>query len=178
MTTNVDVCREEKLTELDFQFDTSKYSKDIKVGLEFLPKCLYRHFKKEVFVFIDKYDVPINNALFEREVDMEKLNKLLRSIFTNNISSKLRQTFSFSFNVLKGNKNVCRGLLTRISYFVSVGLFGANKVVKFLFLDNHAFVKYYGVTDAKVNILMNRFDISAQEADQVRLHNNGYYSLS
>ncbi|XP_066249562.1 uncharacterized protein [Euwallacea similis] len=137
--------------------------KQIKYGLSFLSEYLYKHFNKKVFVLIDEYDAPINNALFETNVDIKKLNKLLCSIFSN---------------TLKGNDYVCRALLTGISYFATVGLSGANNIEKFMFLNDHPFVKFYGLTETEVNDLLQKFSINEQESEQVKLKYNGYFSLS
>ncbi|KAK0162739.1 hypothetical protein PV327_006491 [Microctonus hyperodae] len=146
-------------------YDSESHTKltehDITTGLKFLSECLYQYFGTEVFVLIDEYDAPINQAILYKNIDLEQINKLMSEIFGN---------------VLQDNKFVARAFLTGTSYFASVELSEINNMEKFMFLGDHEFVPFYGLTKKELGELLIRFELNYEIEREAILYYNGYKS--
>ncbi|XP_044269566.1 uncharacterized protein LOC123014486 [Tribolium madens] len=74
----------------------------IEGSLPFLVQVLHKHYSHGIYLFIDEYDAPINNILFENKDLCEKVNNLLTIVFKN----LMKRQDSF----------IARALITGISY--------------------------------------------------------------
>ncbi|KAK0159134.1 hypothetical protein PV328_010056 [Microctonus aethiopoides] len=145
----------------DAESYTSLTEYDIITGLTFLSECVFQYFDKEVFVLIDNYDTPINQTILNKNIDLERLNKLMSKIFED---------------LLVANEFVARAFLTGTSYFASVELSEIDNIKKFMFLGNHEFVPYYGLTLKDLRDLSIRFQIDSDTEREIILFYRGYES--
>ena len=116
-------------------------------GLEFLLEMLFKHYKKEVIVLIDEYDVPVQHAFIYGFYD--KIIPFLKALLTG---------------VLKDQDRLEKGILTGIMTLAKAGIFtGLNNLAiyditnpqladKFGFTHDEAsaFLRYYNIADVEV----------------------------
>ncbi|MEO1301369.1 MAG: AAA family ATPase, partial [Bacteroidota bacterium] len=93
---------------------TGKFGEqDAKNSLRFLSELLSHHFGQNVYILMDEYDTPINNAFIElkgKPKEFSKVLKLFRELFGN--------TF-------KGNPCLKRGMITGILRVAKASLFSS-----------------------------------------------------
>ncbi|KAK0168841.1 hypothetical protein PV327_002607 [Microctonus hyperodae] len=102
-------------------------------GLAFLAQCLYYHHKKEVYVFIDEFDVPMNAMVYENvmtDQDKQLTINCLRKV----VGNALNANFKF---VTKSLSNGCQQLAGILSH-------DANNVAHYPFMRGHEFCEFYG----------------------------------
>lgn len=145
----------------DVESYTSLTEYDIITGLTFLSECVFQYFDKEIFVLIDNYDTPINQAILNKNIDLERINKLMSKIFED---------------LLVANEFVARAFLTGTSYFASVELSEINNIKKFMFLGNHEFIPFYGLTLRDLRNLSIRFQINRDTEREIISYYHGYES--
>lgn len=83
---------------MDREAEKIEYAK----ALEFLSYCLSRYYGKNVIVLIDEYDVPLENAYFERFY--EEMTAFIRSLF----ESVLKTNPHVEFAVITGCLRISR----------------------------------------------------------------------
>ncbi|WP_342267705.1 AAA family ATPase [Candidatus Tisiphia endosymbiont of Empis tessellata] len=133
----------------------------LKNSLKFLSQILYKHFKQKVYILIDEYDTPINNAYLElghKTKEFDQILKLFRGILGSS---------------LKTNPYLEKGVITGILRIAKANLFSdLNNVSEYTLLDND-FSKFYGFTQAEVDELLT---IVPTETNPKEIKNwyNGY----
>ncbi|MFU7503298.1 MAG: AAA family ATPase, partial [Candidatus Tisiphia sp.] len=114
----------------------------LKNSLKFLSQILYKHFKQRVYILIDEYDTPINNAYLElghKTKEFDQILKLFRGILGSS---------------LKTNPYLEKGVITGILRIAKANLFSdLNNVTEYTLLDKK-FAKFYGFTQAEVDELL------------------------
>lgn len=80
---------------MDREAEKIEYAK----ALEFLSYCLSRYYGKNAIVLIDEYDVPLENAYFERFY--EEMTAFIRSLFESVLKTNLHLEFPFFTGYLK-----------------------------------------------------------------------------
>ena len=84
---------------------------NLKASLRFLSEILYKHFGQKVYILIDEYDTPINNAYIKFG---DKLDKF----------KKITELFGGIFgSALKDNDSLERGMITGILRIAKANLF-------------------------------------------------------
>ena len=78
--------------------DKSADQQDLEYSLKLLSECLYQHHSQRVYILIDEYDTPLNQA-YGNPAYLESLVGFMRNLFSEG---------------LKGNHALARGLLTGI----------------------------------------------------------------
>ena len=114
------------------------------MALKLLTDCLYQVYQKKVIILIDEYDVPLQNAYFNRYYD--KMVKLIRSVF----SKALKTNSSLEFAVLTGCLRI-----SKESIFTGLNNLDVYSVTEPKFADAFGFTEdnvrsiaeYYGITD-------------------------------
>lgn len=103
--------------------------KQIKTGLKYLSEILCEHFKtdKKVYVFIDEYDAPISNAMYNKSLSNDDLEKIIN--FIQYLISVL----------LKNNSHVSRALLNAC-YQVPT----SNNIAHIDFWHDENYCEFYG----------------------------------
>ncbi|MEN0016516.1 MAG: AAA family ATPase, partial [Bacteroidota bacterium] len=110
LSSSVKQSQQEKLQ----QYFTGKFGgKDTKNSLRFLGELLSKHFGQNVYVLIDEYDTPINNAFIELKEKPKEFNEVLKLF---------RELFG---NTFKGNPYLKRGLITGILRVAKANLFSS-----------------------------------------------------
>lgn len=125
---------------------------EVQAGLHFLAQLLNKHFNKTVFVLIDNLDVPVFKDIFNPYSEILKtvnfINKIMLNIFNNS--------------------HVERGLInSRIQLPLDIN------IKHFLFLHNHNFAEFYGLTNNEVENLLYKFNIS-DKLEEIKKWYNGY----
>ena len=134
---------------------------DIKDSLFFLSKLLYRHFGKQVYILIDEYDAPINNAYLEyanRPKGFAKIVRLFRDL--------LRPA-------LRDNPYLKQGLMTGILTIAKADLFPDSDNLWDCTLLDEKFITAYGITQQEVDELLDKVP-NATPADRIQQWYNGY----
>ncbi|WP_417904541.1 AAA family ATPase [Candidatus Tisiphia endosymbiont of Micropterix aruncella] len=133
----------------------------LKNSLKFLSQILYKHFKQKVYILIDEYDTPINNAYLEfghKTKEFEQILKLFRGIFGSS---------------LKTNPYLEKGVITGILRVAKANLFSdLNNVTEYTLLDDD-FSKFYGFTQAEVDDLLTKVPLDTN-TEQIKDWYNGY----
>ena len=118
---------------------------DLKGSLKFLSRVLSMHFKKNVYILMDEYDTPINDAYLNIKENSEEEYKQVIGLF--------RGLMGHTF---KGNEHIKRGLITGILRIAKANLFfGLNNVQEYTLLDK-TFSASYGFTQQEVDTLLER----------------------
>ena len=135
--------------------------KDLKDSLHFLSKLLYKHFGKPVYVLIDEYDAPINDAYLEfknNPGEFSKVLKLFRGLFGA---------------ALKSNPYLARGLITGILRIAKANILSDLNNLREYTLFDKRFASSYGFTEQEVDELLAQVPIVTDWA-AIQHWYNGY----
>ncbi|MEN0016366.1 MAG: AAA family ATPase, partial [Bacteroidota bacterium] len=153
--------RKAEKQQLDRYFSGETTPDDLKSSLYFLSKLLCKHFGKRVYVLIDEYDTPINNAFIELKDSPEELRKVLRLF---------QGLFGTTF---KSNPYLEKGLVTGILRIAKANFFPSlNNVREYTLVDKH-FATSYGFTQEEVDELFSQVPTSTT-LEEVKYWYNGY----
>ncbi|MEO1301469.1 MAG: AAA family ATPase, partial [Bacteroidota bacterium] len=142
-----------------FTYDLSK--DDLENSLLFLSELLYAHFGKPVYILIDEYDTPINNAFLKCANTPDQFGKVLE-LFGGLLGA-----------ALKSNTNLKKGLITGIFRLAKANILsGLNNLGEYTLLDRR-FASSYGFTQQEVDELLGKFPTSPPRSEIQRWY-NGY----
>ena len=134
---------------------------ELKSSLRFLSELLHKYFGKEVYILIDEYDAPINNAYVECKGNPKQFRKVVK-LFQSLLGA-----------TLKSNTHLKQGLVTGVLRIAKSNLFsGLNNIQEFTLLDE-GFSNCYGFTQQEVNKLLGQVPVSTS-SDDIRKWYNGY----
>ncbi len=125
-------------------------------SLLFLSKCLKSYHKRNVIIFIDEYDVPLENAYFRGFYD--EMMDFTRSLF----ESALKTNDCLEFAVITGCLRI-----SRESIFT-----GLNNL-KVLSVLDESFAEYFGFTQKDVEAILEYYGISDRR-EEVKRWYDGY----
>lgn len=148
---NLELLNSDYLEEID-KDNLVKYQKetkneiDLQDALNFISKCLKKHYHQNVIILIDEYDVPLQSAYINGYYD--EMVEFLRNIFST---------------ALKTNDSLERGVLTgclqiaKESIFTGLNNFSVRSILNQYSSDCFGFeqneidelLKYYGLYDKK-----------------------------
>ena len=134
---------------------------DIKVSLSFLSELLCKHFGKPVYVLIDEYDTPINNAylaLRDRPKEFEEVLQLFRGLFGA---------------ALKSNPYLKQGLITGILRIAKANILSDLNNLREYTLFDQRFATSYGFTEQEVDELLDKVPLMTDRA-AIQHWYNGY----
>lgn len=136
-------------------------SKIITTSIYLLSSLLFNHHNKKVFILIDEYDAPINDAFLNID---------------NNDSTKIMNFFSDIYSSsFKDNKFLDKGIITGVNRIARANLFsGLNNLVEYNF-QSEELIEYYGLNNKEIDIMLNHFNI-IDEKEKVKYLYNGYKS--
>ena len=134
----------------------SAQASDYATALAFLAECLKKYHGRNVVVFLDEYDVPLENAYFRGFYD--QMIDFIRSLF----ESVLKTNDNLEFAVVTGCLRVGRE-----SIFTGLNNLEINSV----FNDN--FAEYFGFTQSDVEAMLAYYDV-IEKTDEVRRWYDGY----
>ena len=137
---------------MDREAEKIEYAK----ALEFLSYCLSRYYGKNAIVLIDEYDVPLENAYFERFY--EEMTAFIRSLF----ESVLKTNPYLEFAVITGCLRI-----SRESIFT-----GLNNLEIYSILSED-FDDSFGFTDEEVKHALQMYGLE-EKYGKVREWYNGY----
>ncbi|MEO1301312.1 MAG: AAA family ATPase, partial [Bacteroidota bacterium] len=142
-------------------FDNNLRTVDISKSLLFLSELLHEHFGKEVYILIDEYDAPINNAYVECKDRPEQFRKVVK-LFQHLLGT-----------TLKSNPYLKQSLVTGILRIAKSNLFSdLNNMQEFTLLDQ-GFATCYGFIQQEVDELLTQVPMSTS-SDDIRKWYNGY----
>ena len=134
---------------------------DIKASLSFLSELLYKHFGKPVYVLIDEYDAPINDAYLEfknNPGEFSKVLKLFRGLFGA---------------ALKSNPYLARGLITGILRIAKANILSDLNNLREYTLFDKRFASSYGFSEQEVDQLLAQVPI-VTDREAIQHWYNGY----
>ena len=129
------------LTEEDGDFQMSDTA--LEKALMRLSGFLSRHYKKQVIILIDEYDVPLDKAFQNGYYD--EMVSLLRNIFGN---------------ALKSNPNLYFAVLTGCLRVAKESIFTGLNNFNVFSITNVQFDEYFGFTDDEVKEMLRYFGLS------------------
>ena len=158
---HVDLLKSEKLLEVDKEmFNTVLNLKANEVeiinALKLLSRLLYKEYEKPVMLFLDEYDVPLQNA------------------YVGNFYDEAIQFFrDFYGRTFKDNPYLEKTVITGVSRVAKESIFsGANNFDVFTVLDNE-FSEDFGITPEEMKKIIKDFNIEDDEEDIKRWY-DGY----
>ena len=152
---------EDQKEQLNHYFKGTLSRGNLKGSLQFLSELLYKHFGKPVYILIDEYDAPINNAYRAfrgRSEELEEVLQLFRRLFGA---------------ALKSNPYLERGLITGILRIAKASLLSdLNNLSEYTLLDEN-FAASYGFTQKEVDELLDQVPTVTDRA-KIQQWYNGY----
>ncbi|KAK0163775.1 hypothetical protein PV328_002471 [Microctonus aethiopoides] len=133
---------------------------EIKAGLRILSEILHDYYNREVFVFIDEFDVPVNSMVYDNDVKPRHRKQTIKLI------QDIR-------NLLKGNEYVARSLSNACHQLSGILSRSANNVTICPFLQNHLFTKFYGFEETEVKNLLEKVGL-IEGFNNIKATYNGY----
>ena len=131
----------------------------LEASLKLLSECLHKHHGQRVYILIDEYDTPLNQA-YGNTTYLDALVNFMRNLFSSS---------------LKGNNNLERGVLTGILRVSKDSMLsGLNNLETYTMLDK-AYSSHFGFSDEESQILFHRQGLSV-DFNEVRRWYNGYRS--
>ena len=134
---------------------------DLEDSLQFLSELLYKHFGKPVYILIDEYDAPINNAylaLRDRPEEFEEVLQLFRRLLGA---------------ALKSNPYLARGLITGILRIAKANILSDLNNLREYTLFDKRFASSYGFSEQEVDQLLNQVPI-VTDREAIQHWYNGY----
>jgi hypothetical protein len=150
---------------------------ELENGLKNLSSFLYRHHQKKVFIFIDEYDAPLNNAYLSllacssQPSNHEKMQR--NQNYINDLTLLLR---GFLGACLKSNEYLEKGLLTGIlrlsknellSTLNNLACYGVTE-------QQQPYTDYFGFSEANVVQLLRECALPAEKIEEIKAWYNGY----
>jgi hypothetical protein len=134
---------------------------DVSDSLRYLSKILNDHFKQNVYVLVDEYDAPLQNAIQnENEKGVKTIVEFMDGILCS---------------VFKNNECLEKGFLTGVSGIVRAsGSSGFNNVTEHKFLEDGVYSEFYGFSEDQVLELMKQFKKNEYEISQLKGWYDGY----
>ncbi|MBR3249855.1 MAG: AAA family ATPase [Clostridia bacterium] len=158
---HVDLLKSEKLLEVDKEmFNTVLNLKANEVeiinALKLLSRLLYKEYDKPVMLFLDEYDVPLQNA------------------YVGDFYDEAIQFFrDFYGRTFKDNPYLEKTVITGVSRVAKESIFsGANNFKVFTVLDND-FSEDFGITQEEMTKLIKDFNIEEDE-EEIKRWYDGY----
>ncbi|MEY8392156.1 AAA family ATPase [Lachnospiraceae bacterium] len=143
----------EKFQKLaDRQAEISDYS----TSLKFLSECLQSYHKKNVMIFIDEYDVPLENSYFRGFY--EDMADFIRSLF----ESALKTNECLELAVITGCLRI-----SKESIFTGLNNLEINSVM------NADYAEYFGFTDTEVEHILDYYGLTEKKTELQEWY-NGY----
>lgn len=125
-------------------------------SLRFLSECLQKYHNRKVVLFIDEYDVPLENAYFKG--CYEQMIDFIRSLF----ESVLKTNDSLAFAVITGCLRISReSIFTRLNNL---------KIISML-SDNYA--EYFGFTQSEIEEMIQYYNLE-EKSEEIRKWYDGY----
>ena len=138
-------------------------------SINFLMRCLYKHFGKNVWVLIDEYDNAIHRAYTKFGKD-----KTHPSQFSDEFDKLLDLFRDLMSAAFKDNNYLERGVITGILRIAQANLFsGLSNVKEYGVLDER-FARYYGFEQNEVDALCEQYQIQTHKQKQLKEWYNGY----
>ena len=128
----------------------------IEVSLQRLSQYLKKHHGQKVYILIDEYDTPLNEAYLKGYIN--ELTELMRNLFSS---------------ALKDNQNLQKGIMTGILRISKDSMLsGLNNLKVYTILDKK-YSEYFGFTDDELDLLFKEQCLERNEED-VKQWYNGY----
>jgi hypothetical protein len=134
---------------------------ELEGSLKFLSSLLYQHFNRNVYILIDEYDAPINNAYLKLGYGSTEYNKvldLIRSLFGS---------------ALKTNDYLAKGVITGILRIAKANLLSDLNNLTENSLFDEKFSSSYGFTQQEVEALLQQLPIEIDK-EEIKDWYNGY----
>lgn len=125
-------------------------------AIKLLSRMLYREYEKPVMLFLDEYDVPLQNAYVQG--------------FYDEAIEFFRTFYGTTF---KDNQYIEKTVLTGVSRVAKESIFsGANNFKVFTILDNE-FAEDFGITEQEMDKIIKDFDIK-DDKEEIKRWYDGY----
>lgn len=146
-------------------------------GLKYLSNLLYRHHNQKVYIFIDEYDAPLNNAYLSlissssQPENHEKMQNI--QDYINQLTLLLR---GFLGEGLKSNEYLEKGLLTGILRLPNNELLSTlnNLACYGVTEQQQPYTDYFGFTESAVIQALSESGLPAEKIEEIKAWYNGY----
>ena len=129
---------------------------DLQYAIKFLSRLLYREFGKPVYIIIDEYDVPLQNAYVEG--------------FYDDAIKFFKTFYGITF---KDNQYMEKTVLTGVSRVAKESIFsGANNFDVYTVLDDE-FSEDFGITSEEIDKVLADFEIK-ENVEEIKKWYDGY----
>ena len=129
---------------------------DLQYAIKFLSRLLYREFGKPVYIIIDEYDVPLQNAYVEG--------------FYDDAIKFFKAFYGITF---KDNQYMEKTVLTGVSRVAKESIFsGANNFDVYTVLDDE-FSEDFGITSEEIDKVLADFEIK-ENVEEIKKWYDGY----
>ena len=142
---------------------------EIEDGIRFLSELLHKHFGRKVWILIDEYDTPINNAFVSFGTPPDSSEE-----FTPEFNSVLRLFRGILGSALKGNDSLEKGFVTGILRIAKADLFSSVNNLGTYTILSKKFVCHYGISEGELKELLPRVDLEPSIAEGLKEWYNGY----
>lgn len=129
---------------------------EVRRSLSVLAKILHKHYKKEVILLIDEYDVPLDKA--EKNGYYREMMDVLRVMFSS---------------VMKDNSDVKKSILTGCLRISKESLFTGLNNLGIYSITNKQYATSFGFTEEEVSALLNAAGLS-EKKDTIKEWYDGY----
>lgn len=129
---------------------------DVEKGLKFLSELLSQHYSQKVYILIDEYDTPLNEA-YSAEYFPE-LVKFMRNLFSN---------------AMKDNPYLEKGIMTGILRVSKDSMLSGLNNQKVYTVLKAKYREYFGFTNGELDLLFKNQGLEQDEA-AVKAWYNGY----
>ena len=126
-------------------------------SLEFLSRLMYQHTGKKIYILLDEYDTPINDA------------------YVNDYYGECRSFLAAMFGkTFKGNASLNRGLITGILKVAKASIFSElNNLKVYTMTDDARYPHYFGFTEHETDAFLEKAGLP-QKAHELKEMYNGY----
>ena len=154
------------------KYRSGKIDKEgLAISLKLLSGYLERHWGKKVFILIDEYDAPVNEAFnnYMQASDYQEKQNSLRT--AESITKFLRKFFG---SALKSNSSLGKGLMTGILRVSKNRMLSdLNNLVVYGSLEDK-YAEFFGFTEEEVKSVFNEAGFGDDVIENVRFWYNGY----
>ncbi len=142
---------------------------ELKNGLQFLSRCLKKHFNKEVIILVDEYDTPIIRAFLYTKPPIK--------VFQSGTPTYYEEVINFMQGFLgeafKGNPSLAKGMLTGVMRIGKESIFSEWNNFSVFGITSEYFSDSFGFTEDETQRLLTYFDLKGQ-IENVKKWYDGY----
>lgn len=151
-----DAFKEEKIQIMRKALDKKLTTDEMHWCIFHLSEALHLHFNKSVVILFDEYDRTYENMTFDIGPDVRKINEMVGNLMY--YAFKYYPACDYSSHVFAIGRESLQCYMCITNYVM-------DALKEYLFLHNHPYAPYFGLTGEEVNKLLDDHKISQQQRD-------------